>query len=191
MSTKLETTNPDLSDRLYELKKMLEQRPVTIDSEVIEKNKTLMLILYGAVMKMGIAIADAPNGVLVTAQTPVLQPPPNHDLRWEIAADAKSVLLYIVDTDTVVERAPGDEKEENTPSPVSEINEPETVEVGNPITVPIDAETAVMSESDPPIDEFEDAVVIGLDDNGAAQQTIDLALAEQDRIAREEMDDGN
>ena len=137
---------------------------VTVDRELQQRVTTLMLMLYGATAKYGIGSSGAENGVLVTAQVPVLQVPANHQLQWEVSEDGKTVMLYIVlneesgddrakaETPSMGDTAVGEavaEVAEETPPPAPI---PGHDNEGEPIEVPLIG------------DEFEDEIKVGLTD---------------------------
>ena len=155
---------------------------VTVDRELQQRNTTLMLMLYGAVAKYGIGERQE-NGVLVTAQVPVLQVPANQTLQWEVSGDGKSVMLYIVlNEDVQVE----DRSDEAKTSPVETspaVGDTAVGEVGAteetppPASIPGEIlmnEPVPGSAEDDPFgdltvsdsigDEFEDEIKVGLDD---------------------------
>ncbi len=177
MSQKKPTTNQQLEEMRGMIENMAPAKIVTIDRELQERVTTLMLMLYGATAKYGIG-SRGDDGVIVTAQVPVLQVPADQSLQWEVAADGKSVMLYIVLSDEPKESAP-EAKESVSPAPaapgvepievgvygVENVNEPPAP--GTSITRMEDDEraTIVPPTIEPAVgDEFEDEIKVGLGD---------------------------
>ena len=168
MSQKKPTTNQQLEEMRAMIANLEPGKVVTLDRELQERNTTLMLMLYGAVAKYGVGVNNASNGVLVTAQVPVLQVPANHSLQWEVSEDGKSVMLYIVLNETV--KADGDTAEGESAleakvsvSPTSPSPDP------TPLTSTLDVHVAVGPEAVTEAvnaigDEFEDEIKVGLSD---------------------------
>lgn len=148
------TTNAELAEQIARLTELVEgqekgyvvevdRQVQRLNEELQRRNAALMLMLYGAAAKFGVGFKETPNGIVATAQLPVLQMPANHQLDWEVSEDGKTVLLYIV-----------------------LINSPEaTAEAGQEA---IGGEEAPVESPTPDIteDEFEDAVTPGLDEDG-------------------------
>ena len=160
MSQKKPTTNQQLEEMREMIAGLQEKEPghiISVDRALQHRVTTLMLMLYGATAKFGIGStnAGAENGVIVTAQVPVLQVPANQELQWEVSENGKSVMLYIVlNEDVQVE----DRSDNAETSPAVE-----DTAVG---------EVGATEETPPPtsnfeplsIDEFEDEIEVGLGD---------------------------
>jgi len=149
MSQKKPTTNQQLAEMREMIANMAPGKVVSVDRELQERNTALMLMLYGAVAKYGVGMTGAQNGVVVMAQLPALQVPANHRLDWEVSEDGKSVMLYIVLTDSPEADDPPQEED------VSE-SEPEYSVENSDLELP--------DKVIEPEDEFEDEVKVGLDD---------------------------
>ncbi len=154
---KKKTTAEELAEMRETIAALKPGQVVTVDRELQERNTSLMLMLYGAAAKYGIGMRGD-NGVIVTAQVPVIQVPANHSLEWEIAEDGRTVMLYIVlkedSRDTAVA---GVGATEETPPPA-----PEQIKT---MIEAAGGEEALRGIAD----EFEDEIVVGLDDDLATE----------------------
>lgn len=164
MTKKKPTTNTELAAQIADMTELVKNiepgHIVQVDRQLQERNTTLMLMLYGAAAKYGVGLAGAPNGIVVTAQLPVLQVPANHQLAWEVSEDGKSVMLYIVLTDS-----PEEESIVNAPVIESEESSmPAETTDGSvfPALAEIDDSNATINRG--VADEYEDEVKVGLDD---------------------------
>jgi len=171
MSQKKPTTN----EQLAELRELIQGRQpsqvVSVDRELQEMNNTLQRLLYAATAKYGIHMQQE-NNVIATAQIPIMQPPSSHRLQWEVAKDGLSIMLYIVLTDSPEETS-GNGSSHSTESP----QEGQGVNSDSSVATPPGAEegegevdAATSTKPSPsalgegPGDEFEDEIVVGLDD---------------------------
>jgi len=173
MSQKKPTTNQQLEEMRELIANLQPGKVVSVDRELQAQNTTLMLMLYGATAKYGVGMRGD-NGVLVTAQVPVLQVPANQALQWEVSEDGKSVMLYIVlNEDVQVEDRPASETSpavgdtavgevgatEETPPPASTSQAEQLADALGNMEDDIDlAKDAGIG------DEFEDEVEVGLGD---------------------------
>jgi len=161
MSQKKPTTNQQLEEMREMISNLEPGKVVTLDRELQQRNTTLMLMLYGATAKYGIGMAGD-NGVLVTAQVPVLQVPANQSLQWEVSEDGKTVMMYIVVNETAAE----DDTDKVETSPAGEggsTDSSSAVSVSPPDLPPSAEEPFPGSTSIG--DEFEDAIRVGMNDD--------------------------
>lgn len=172
MSQKKPTTNQQLEEMRAMIANLEPGKVVTLDRELQDRNSTLMLMLYGATAKYGVGMNNAPNGVLVTAQVPVLQVPANHSLQWEVSEDGKSVMLYIVLNEAVsAETLPADgdtaegevgaTEETPPPAPIPSEHIAEAHMAAPASIASMEKEVAI---PDTIGDEFEDEIEVGLGD---------------------------
>ena len=147
MSQKKPTTNQQLEEMREMIANLAPGKVVSVDRELQARATTLMLMLYGATAKYGIGMVRE-NGVLVTAQVPVLQIPANQSLEWEVSEDGKSVMMYIV----LDEDAPA----EDSPSPVAD------TEAFGPLVGIASEPVGAVDDSAAIGDEFEDEMEVGL-----------------------------
>ena len=146
---------------------------------------------YGIGMQSDVRLARD-TAVMVTAQVPVLQVPANHSLQWEVSEDGKSVMLYIVlnenvsvedqtdksETSPAVEGLEATTKETPVPAPPpSSTYIPRYDGDGEIVNSPPAPPSAVDGDfrdesNDAEVqdfnnaigDEFEDEIVVGIDD---------------------------
>ena len=150
--------NLDMAELKAMVANMSPGKVVSVDRELQAQNTTLMLMLYGVVAKFGIGMADAGNGVVATTQLPVLQVPANQRVDWEVAADGRSVMVYIIQTDSP-EEGDNDRVEASAAT-----GEGDSTVSGADSPLPAKA-NYVLAADDPELaDEFEDEIKVGLDD---------------------------
>ena len=166
MSQKKPTTNQQLEEMREMIANLEPGKIVSVDRGLQTQNTTLMLMLYGATAKYGIG-SRGDDGVIVTAQVPVLQVPADQSLQWEVAEDGKSVMLYIVlnekesGGDSLVAE---DSEELLPPAPEPLVESPRDDspdEYGGP--PPASISRMKDDERGTIADEFEDEIKVGLD----------------------------
>jgi len=158
--SKQSTSNRDLSNQLDELKGLLANQKrgqvITVDRQLQEMNNTLQRLLYATVVKHGISMLQG-NGVIGTMQIPIMQPPASHNLQWEVAEDGRSIMVYVVQTDS-----PEEEDQATGTSEAEGDGGGETTALTTPASPPPDP-----GEDEPFLgsgDEFEDEIKVGMDD---------------------------
>ena len=162
MSQKKPTTNQQLEEMRAMIENLEPGKVVTLDRELQQRNTTLMLMLYGATAKYGISMANE-NGVLVTAQIPVLQVPANQSLQWEVSEDGKTVMMYIVLNELkLVDEAPAEAGGEDG-AMVSAADESQNISSLTHIPR-YDGDGEIVNPAPLIGDEFEDEIVVGLSD---------------------------